>query len=83
MYATSASILHAEAASAFGTGRAIHLKDRLKLNGKNSEWQLWIDDPARIDPSGRDWIPLINIRTTAENAMLARDEIGGLARQVP
>lgn len=80
MYYAAAAAINAEALTAIDNGKTLQFKDQLTLNGKRSQWQLWVSDPANLSPNNALWLPLINIKTTEENAMLARTRLASLAR---
>ena len=80
MYYAAAAAINAEALNAIDNGKTLQFKDQLTLNGKRSQWQLWVSDPANLSPNNALWLPLINIKTTEENAMLARTRLASLAR---
>jgi hypothetical protein len=80
MYRAAAALVHAEALFALGAGTPLRLRDRIKLNGNRSEWQLFVADNAALSPTSTAWVQVISISTSEENAVLARNMIAGLAR---
>lgn len=80
IFAQAAVVIHVEAIAARHNGTVLSLDDRLSINGKHSNYYLYVADPAGIGPYPGSEFPILNMSGSEEDLMLVRAILAGLAR---
>lgn len=80
MFAQAAVVINAEAIAAEYDGTSLVLNDQITFNGKHSNYELFVADPAGIGPTGSSTVPIINVTTSEQDSMLTRALLAGVAR---